>query len=108
MGLAAQGFCSREGKSTIHHGVVVTGRDKHPEAAVSGARVIRWHSLVRAAAPFCLGQRPFLHGSPLKPPFVPWQCDMMRFISYWEDAKLSDNHSNQATLLNKEHGNYRY
>lgn len=64
MGLAALGFCSREGKSTIHPSVVVTGRDKHPEAAVSGATVLRWHSLVRAAAPFCLGQRPFLHSSP--------------------------------------------
>lgn len=33
---------------------------------------------------------------------------MMHFISYWEDAKLSDTHSSQATLLNEEHGNHRY
>lgn len=76
MGLAAQAFCSREGKSIIHHSVVVTGHDKHPEAAVSGARVIRWQSLVRAAAPFCLGQSSFLHSSPhshrLCPSSVTW------------------------------------
>lgn len=64
MGLAAQGFCNREGKSVIHDSGVVTGHDKHPEVAVFGARVIRWHSLVRAAAPLRLGQRPFLHSSP--------------------------------------------
>ena len=87
----------------------MTGHDEHPEAAVSGARIIRWHSLVRAAAPFYLGQRHFLHSSPHRPPFTRWQCDMMHFISYWEDAKLSDDtHSSQATLFNKEHGNHRY
>lgn len=32
MDLAAQGFCSREGKSIVHHSIVVTGHDKHPEA----------------------------------------------------------------------------
>lgn len=27
----------------------------------------------------------------------------MHFISYWKDVKLSDTHSSQATLFNKEH-----
>lgn len=37
---------------------------------------------------------------------------MMRFISSWEDAKLTfiscDFHFSQATLLNKEHGDHRH
>lgn len=102
MGLAAQGFCSREEKSVTHHSAVVTGYDKHPQAAAPGHRVIRWHSLGRAAAPFCWVRDP----SPQQPPqwpFVPWQCDTVHFISYWEDVKLSDTHSSQATLFNKEH-----
>lgn len=78
------------------------GYDKHPEAAVSGHRVIRWHSLGRAAAPFCWVRDPSPQ-QPLQWPFMPWQCDMMHFISYWEGVKLSDTHSSQATLFNKEH-----
>ena len=37
---------------------------------------------------------------------------MMRFISSWEDAKLTfiscDFHFSQPMLLNKKHGNHRY